>query len=121
MKTRLSLIVLLTIIALTFSSLALAVETGIPVIGKATINKGTVLMIDMMSGGVGTVKAIEDQELYILSKVPAKPGAHLGGYLLDGDGFAHNCPVHGKEVMGPSIIILPAETINDGNATVQLF
>jgi len=120
MKTRLSLIVLLTIIALTFSGLALAV-TGIPVIGKATINKGTVLMIDMMNGSTGMVKAIEDQELYILAKTPSKPGVHGGGYLLDGDGFAHDCPVHGKEVMGPSIIILPAEDIDAGRATVKLF
>lgn len=121
MKTRLSLIVLLTIIALTFSSPALAARSGLPVLGKATIKKGTVLMIEMLAGGVGTVKAIEDQELYILSKVPAKPGVHLGGYLLDGEGFAHNCPAHGKETMPASIIVLPTEVINDGNATVQLF
>lgn len=124
MNKKLSLIIFFTIVALTFSSLALAVEE-IPVIGKATIKKGTVLpviMVTMMGGRtVGIVKAFKGHELYILKKLPAKAGVHRGSYMLDGEGFAHDCPTHGEEVIGPSIILLPIELVETGEVTIELF
>ena len=123
MKTKLSLIVLLTIIALTFSSMSFARDTGIPVLGKATVKNGVILpMIDSSEAAFGSVKSFGDQEAYILKVLPAKPGVHRGGYMLDGENFKHSCPIHGEEVMtGPSIIVLPIEFVEDGDVTIELF
>lgn len=125
MKRKLSLIVLLTIVALTLSSLALAINHGLPVIGKATIKDGASFPIVEInktgSTSLGVIVAAGDQDLYILNKFAPEAGKHRGGYLLDGEGFVHNCPVHGEEKMGASLIILPIEFVEQGKATIQLF
>ena len=119
-------IVCLVIAALACPGLVFAADKGITVIGKATVKKGTVLSV-LVSGRnsgaplFGTAKAFEDQELYIVNKFSAKPGVHLGGYTLDGEGFAHDCPTHGEEVIGPSIILLPIELVETGEVTIELF
>ena len=117
-------IVCFVIVALACPGLVFAADE-IKVIGKAAIKKGAVLEIIVMVSPtkpmVGTVVAFEDQVLYVMDKIEPDAGSHRGGYMLDGQGFVHDCRTHGREVMGLSIIVLPIEVIEAGKATVKLF
>jgi hypothetical protein len=122
MKKLISMITLLCV--LSFVGVGFAVE--LPIIGKATIKKGVMLPIVIQVTPaeikVGSAAAFKDQTMYITHKMKADPdGSHRGGYMLDGQGFMHDCPVHGKEIMGPSMIVLPIEEVENGNVTVELF
>lgn len=93
------------------------------VIGKAFVKKGTELggvVFKNVNGaqisGEFVFKAVKDQTLYITKKVPPLDGVHNGGYILIGDGFAHDCPHHGEEIMEKATIGLPTEQVGDGTA-----
>jgi hypothetical protein len=114
-----SVVILLCVLAVSVSAMEL------PVIGKATIKKGTalpmILMVTPTRPVPGMAIAFEDQVVYITAKMEAEPGQHRGGYVIDGQGFSHDCPAHGKEVMGMAMIVLPIEEIESGNVTIELF
>jgi len=65
--------------------------------------------------------AFEDTTIYILEKIAPVAGSHNGGYMADSDGFPHNCPTHGLEPMGPGIILIPQQLVDDGTVEVMLF
>lgn len=117
-------IVMFLIITLALPSVCLAASST-QIIGVATVKKGTQLaIIAFLSRGptVGSVIAFEDQKFYIKSKIKAdEKKGHRGGYMLIGDGFVHDCPAHGKEVMGECLIILPIEAVEDGVVSIKLF
>ena len=119
MNKLISMIILLCVLVGSVSA------TELPVIGKATIKKGAELPIIVMVTPTrpmpGMVKAFEDQVAYVLEKTEADPGVHRGGYILDGQGFVHDCPTHGRELMGISVIILPIELVEDGSVEIELF
>jgi len=121
MKKLISMITLLCV--LSFVGTGFAIE--LPIIGKATIKKGVALPIIVMESAtdvsVGEAVSFEDQVLYILNVMEPLPGQHRGGYNLDAQGFMHDCPVHGKEIIGPSIIALPIEEVENGNVAIKLF
>lgn len=98
---------------------------GLPIIGKATIKKGTTLPIVVMVTPTqpvnGEVTAFEDQVVYINAKIDTKPGLHRGGYILDGEGFIHDCSTHGRERIGLSLIILPQSVVLSGVVKIELF
>jgi hypothetical protein len=94
-----------------------------PVIGKAFVKKGTELggVVFMNVNGAWMpaefiFKAVKDQILYVTKKVPPLADTHNGGYILIGDGFAHDCPHHGEEIMEKATIGLPTEQVGDGIA-----
>ena len=104
-----------------------ALASGTKIIGKAKVKKGSVLMgLVMTPRGLLpiVVEAFEDQEIYIFDKIPATEG-NRGGYSADGEGFVHNCPEHGREVMSgaPIMIVIPLEQTEkaDSGVTVLLF
>jgi len=118
---KLSIITFL-IITLVLSSACFAASST-KVIGIATVKKGVILPIVLYlpTGPTnGLVQAFKDQELYIEAKLPAD-GEHRGGYILIGSGFEHDCPVHGKEVMGDSMVVVPIEEVESGNVSIKLF
>lgn len=125
-----SKLALLFAVAMVISLLSLpgwvyAGDSDMKVIGRAIISKGAILpaviMLSLERYVRAEVKSFEDQVIYILDK---RDGPGLGGkgaYMLDGDGFAHDCPEHGRELIGPGIIILPYESVVPGTASIELF
>lgn len=95
------------------------------VIGKAHVTKGTELggvLIFNQQAIPFVFCAAEDQDVYILEVSPPLEGVHRGGYVLEGEGFIHMCPEHGREIMPElSTIGLPIEMIEQGIVSITLF
>ena len=113
------------VIVLFFVWINIGAAMELPVIGKAAIKKGTELPIVVMTGPtdviVGDVTAFEDQVVYLTAAVLPVEGEHRGGYTADGEGFVHDCKIHGREVMGISILIISIEQVESGEITIELF
>lgn len=96
-----------------------------PVIGKATIKKGTVLVGAAVNRngtyGMFEYYAYEDQIVYIMKEVPAENREIAGGYILDGDGFITLCPVHGREEMAGGVIMLPYKQVKEDGIIIEMF
>lgn len=94
------------------------------VLGKATIKQGTtlagVLMLapNQVTGFQFT--AFKEQTMYIVEVVKPE-GKQQGGYVLDGSGFSHFCPVHGEEVMESGMIAVPQSKVDAGDVIIELF
>jgi hypothetical protein len=119
MKFRTSLIMAIVALSVLSFGISQTLASEMPVIGKAHVKKGTMLvMLVMMGPGMMpmTVEAFEDQTLYIIEKVPADD-EQSGGYIADGEGFVHNCPTHGREVLSglPTMVMLPNDFLNSEN------
>ena len=89
------------------------------VIGECEITAGSswlafILLPDGRMGQV-EVEAYEDQIVYILAKDDAAKS-----YMGQMDGFIHNCPTHGREVLEliKGAILIPYD---DANAKCKLF
>jgi len=94
------------------------------VIGKAIIKAGVRLdgVVMVMPGQMTEFrfKSFKEQTAYILDKVAAE-GTTPGGYILEGDGLAHDCPIHGEEPMGTSMLVVTQPRVDSGEVTIQLF
>lgn len=98
---------------------------AVKVIGEATIKKGTELLGAIFSENAVMrkfmFKAFEDQTLYITEKIDASEESP-GGYLLDGTGFIHHCPTHGREPMPEeAYIAVRMEQVESGAVTIRIF
>ena len=97
---------------------------GTKVIGKATIKAGVKLdgVVMLVPGQMTNFrfKSFKDQTAYILEKVEPE-GDVPGGYLIDGDGLSHDCPIHGEEPMNMSILIVLQPQVDSGDVTIRLF
>jgi hypothetical protein len=124
MRKNLLMLAIVLLCATSFVVVA-AAQTSSTVLGKAEIKKGTRLGGVLLPGGnkaiPSTFIAYEDQVMYIIQILDAKPGKHNGGYMLSGDGFIHSCPIHGKEIMGNARMALSNDAVNSGAVTVIMF
>ena len=120
MKLHRWLFLTVLVVSMLVSSIALAQDA---VIGKVYLKAGAEVFVLTPAGG-GTYipfsgTAFEDQEFYILELIENDKGK---GYKVDGNGFVHNCPTHGKETFNENILILVLEQQVDGiNIRVELF
>jgi len=122
-KTNIMSIILVLCI-LAFVSAPVSAEST-AVFGKVTIAAGVILpgMVFTSNSPLSIrLNSFEEQTLYITEELKAEPGQHDGGFIADGNGFAHLCPHHGRELMpNGTLVLVPKPMIDGVNIIVKLF
>ncbi len=123
MKTKIAVLLVMFVLMTT-----LVFASQQKVLGKLHIKKGVdVLILLKFNEGAMPLSgtAFEDQTVYITKII--KEGEETF-YRADGDKFIHDCPAHGREVLGADvmgvtdiIIIVPKKAVDGDKFKVEMF
>ena len=123
MRAKISVLLIVMFLLMTTSVFAQQ-----KVLGKLHIKKGVdVLILLKFNEGAMPLSgtAFEDQTVYITKII--KEGEETF-YRADGDKFIHDCPAHGREVLGADvmgvtdiIIIVPKKAVDGDKFKVEMF
>lgn len=94
----------------------ITIPVGTKIIGLALVNNRPIPFV---------VISFDDQDLYVLARVEATTDAAgnpvEAGYIVSLDGFRHNCPEHGLEIIEDAITAISDSRIKRDKLKLELF
>jgi len=129
-KSLILAIICFAVAALAFGILMQIANASVPqrVIGKITIPKGAVMIGLVIVEGepiVVELVSFDDQIVYVTERLEAsvaEDGSILdAGYMLNMDGFRHDCRSHGLEIIPEVISVISDSRIESEGFKLELF